>query len=412
MTSPMARHDFRKTALFARFLVLWLAGFVGSWNLPLAMGVQTQLADSNANTTPSPTDDPGFANVGYRNANTGVYIGEGWVLTAGHVPGGDISFGSGNYPWNPSTNTVLRNPDEDSGYSEFADLRMYRLAAPFPPLPSLRIATRVPPTGAELVMAGNGRNREADLTYWRVTQQGQASVWQEVSSSDLPVAEQGYKYAATNTIRWGTNQVSQSFPLGPVDYVRIGNVDTLSFATKFDEAPGTSEAQAATNDSGGAVFLAGGTEADQRTWELAGIMHGVGTKSGQPGQTSVFGNLTYSAALFRYAPQITSRIEQGRSDTNDDGIVDGLDAAIVYAAWGTNAQIGDLNRDNVVDGADIALIYKHWTGDSFRGGGATHANLPEPCRIANLALGLGFAMISRVLVQPRLNRRWMGRRGS
>ena len=41
--------------------------------------------DGSGNTT-APADDPGFANVGVSNNNlSGVYLGNGWVLTAAHV---------------------------------------------------------------------------------------------------------------------------------------------------------------------------------------------------------------------------------------------------------------------------------------------------------------------------------------
>ena len=46
--------------------------------------------------TEAPADDFGFANVGAM-AETGVYLGNGWVLTANHVKARDIRFGDRVY---------------------------------------------------------------------------------------------------------------------------------------------------------------------------------------------------------------------------------------------------------------------------------------------------------------------------
>ncbi|MEI6037455.1 MAG: hypothetical protein WCQ91_05985, partial [Planctomycetota bacterium] len=58
-------------------------------------------------------------------------------------------------------------------------------------------------------------------------------------------------------------------------------------------------------DSGGAVFVKNGS-----AWELAGIMLAVDQYSGQPSNTAVFGNQTYSADLSFYNGQIVQVVPE------------------------------------------------------------------------------------------------------
>lgn len=44
------------------------------------------------------------------------------------------------------------------------------------------------------------------------------------------------------------------------------------------------------------------------------------------------------------------------ADRNGDGFVDGLDLAIILAAWGTTEVAGDANGDGFVDGVDLAIV--------------------------------------------------------
>ena len=196
-------------------------------------------------------------------------------------------------------------------------------------------------------------------TGWQVEPLGQSAIWTETTPAGTLGAENGYKYLDGNSLRWGTNSVVLDNPQGVVAFITFQGVDTAAFATIFDNLPGTSEAQAATNDSGGGVFLSKGG-----SWELAGIMIAVGTSIGQPIRTSVFGNRTYSTALSVYATQINDRIVSTRVDVNEDGSVDGLDVGAVYTAWGTSPSNADFNRDGAVDGADLSLVYQFWTGDA------------------------------------------------
>jgi hypothetical protein len=57
-------------------------------------------------------------------------------------------------------------------------------------------------------------------------------------------------------------------------------------------------------------------------------------------------------AWFRPAPP---------ADANWDGVVDGLDLAIVLSAWGSSVPAADLNDDGTVDGLDLAVILANWS---------------------------------------------------
>jgi hypothetical protein len=243
--------------------------------LPLAItaaasAVIIDLGDGTGNTS-APSPDPGWDNVGSGNAGLScVYLGNGWVLTANHVGAGDSGFRGILYPWLPGTAVRLHNPDQS-----YADLLMYRLVAPYPPLADLAIRSTAPAAGTSLVMIGNGSDR------------GAPTIWGGLN---------GYKWGAGATKRWGKNLVE-------IESNFDSDLGTHVFATDFDEShPANSkdEAQAATGDSGGAVFAGS---------ELAGTMIAVSVYVGQPPQTSLYTNETFAADLSVYRDEIVEMPE-------------------------------------------------------------------------------------------------------
>jgi len=244
--------------------------------LLLALDAPAVIIDSGDGTgnTTAPIDDPGFANVGARGSLSGVYLGNGWVLTAAHVGSGDITFGGVSYPAVSGSKIVLIH----SGSTE-ADLALFRVD-PAPALAPLGICTSVPSLNADVTMIGNGLNRGAAFSF-----------------SNPPNRDDGYFWGVGRTIRWGTNVVNASgFDL------QLGSRVTRSFNTTFTRnAPGD-ECQGANGDSGGAVFVDDGSG-----WELCGVMLAVGTFAGQTGAlefTAVYENLNYSADLSHYQSEI------------------------------------------------------------------------------------------------------------
>jgi hypothetical protein len=254
--------------------------------------------DGTQNTTAPVTNDFGFANVGLVFDTVdgihigGVYLGNGWMISAYHGVrdnAGGFLFGNvileGNsYAVDAHTATRLTTAGSP------ADLVLFRLAGPEPNLPSVSLSGTTPPVGANLAMAGNGRNRAVDETHWNVT----GSTWTITPGAG---DRQGYFYLPGATKRWGNNLRAPD-PLATLDG---GFGPTTMFRTTFNNEGSdvSNEAQAAPGDSGGGVFYFNGTN-----WELAGIMLLTTGSPGQPGETAVFGNQTLMADIATYRDQI------------------------------------------------------------------------------------------------------------
>ena len=75
-----------------------------------------------------------------------------------------------------------------------------------------------------------------------------------------------------------------------------------------------------------------------------------------------------------------------QGDANLDGVVNGLDIALIASNWlqSGSAIPGDANGDGIVNGLDIALSASHWL-QTFS---ATNAAVPEPATIVLAAFGV------------------------
>jgi hypothetical protein len=252
-----------------------------------AAAVLIASGDGTGNTT-APRDDPGWANVGVQTVGslTAIYLGNGWVLTAGHVGIGTVRFRGVDYAPLPGSGHTL----VFSG-TTLSDLLLFRLVDETG-LPSLPVRAAPPAANATVTLVGNGQGRGAATSYG-----GHA----------------GFGWLASRTLRWGTNQVAERY----LD-ARLGSVVTRAFSTTFDVPGGTTdEAQAVVGDSGGAVFLKNGA-----TWELAGMLFAVDAYDGQPANTSLDGNSTYAADLSFYRSQIQAIVNVPACR---DGLDDDLD---------------------------------------------------------------------------------------
>jgi hypothetical protein len=247
--------------------------------------------DGTGNTS-APSDDPGWENVGRIAAANGApssvtYLGNSWFITAHHVHNLDSPtnavLDSGSYAIDQSSWTRITN---SSGPD--ADLDLFKVnGAPTESGATIRSANIS--LNSDVVMIGNGRNRRTGETYWD-------AAWAETTES-LAVYT-GYKYATGSTKRWGENSLD-----GINMSINDGYGTTTCFRTQFDDV--ADDAQGATYDSGGGVFMKHGTD-----WEVAGVMITVGTHTGQPGSTAVFGNKTYIADLTTYKDQIDAVIPE------------------------------------------------------------------------------------------------------
>jgi hypothetical protein len=150
-------------------------------------------------------------------------------------------------------------------------------------------------------MIGRGLSRGA-ATSW---------IWTNPNPPFNQITYYGWLWSQpSGVMRWGTNRVSGTAYIG-----------TLTFTTSFTNSMqgGTaSEAQGATGDSGGAVFIKNGS-----TWELAGVMIAVGPGSvedGQPADTALYGNVTFAADLSQYRDQIVAITRpECANEVDDDG---------------------------------------------------------------------------------------------
>ena len=241
--------------------------------------------DGTINVT-APSPDPGFANVGDMSGLSGVYLTNGWVLTAGHVGAGEIELDGVLYQSVPGSRVDL--VDGSGGDS---DLILFKLTER-PPLPDLELAAGPVSVGESVVLVGNGRAR------------GASTSWMGMS---------GWEWGTLREIRWGTNRVSD---------VGISISQTDAFSTRFDRLTGSRrndpEAQVVPGDSGGAAFAwRGGTA------ELIGILFAQGLFIDQPAATSLFGNSTYAADLYTYRGQILPVVSQPDCDDGLDEDGDG-----------------------------------------------------------------------------------------
>ena len=252
----------KHTWLSAVFLVLSLSA--------PSTAVLIDSGDGSGNTT-APFPDPGWDNVGLRGSLGAIYLGNGWVLTANHVAAGSVEFDGITYAHLPSLVTQIQNPD-GSG----ADLLVFGLMPPHPPLPSLPLASVSPSTGEATILIGPGRDR------------GPATTWQP--TPPLPPSIDGYEWGSGATMRWGTNEIAPS-PMLPI-------FQTISISTEFEEGATPHESQAAVGDSGGALFVE-----NAGIWELAGLLFAIAGFSNQPPNTALYGNATYAGdiALYRDA---------------------------------------------------------------------------------------------------------------
>lgn len=271
-----------------------------------------RFGDGSGNTSAA-ADDPGWAYVGRvvrpEISASGVYLGNGWVLTAGHVGAGtfyldDTPYSAKSDSWHP-----LHHP-EAPGWA--IDLGLFQLAETPVGFPSLAISELAPGTDSPVVGIGYGRNRAVDESRWNGT-------WDEVFPPN-PGVYRGFYFAAGSTKRWGTNQISGTTPAETT-----GEAYTLDM--DFSQSAGDAfEMQAVPGDSGGGLFYKN-SEGD---WELAGIIVTQGRHPGQLEGTAVYGNTTGAVDLSRYRDQIMVLIPEPSALAMLLGLGVGC---LVWAVW-------------------------------------------------------------------------------
>lgn len=217
---------------------------------------------ANWNTGWAQSGITGWNYVGEINGGaSGTYLGDGWVLTAGHV-------GPGTFSLNGNSYSAISGSAQTFGA---ADLSLFQINTTSSnngtvlSLPSLALSAAGPTpfdgtSGSSVAMIGYGNSSPNGNESWGVN---------TVTQTNEPVTLTGYSYVSNDFLTvLGTTTVG-------------GNSITNS-------------ASLVAGDSGGGDFI---RNAVTGVWELAGINEGVGT-TGQGQTVSAF------VQLNTYAPQI------------------------------------------------------------------------------------------------------------
>ncbi|MDB6069630.1 MAG: Trypsin [Verrucomicrobiales bacterium] len=270
-----------------------------------------QVIGTTGNTT-APVDDPGFANIGTLNGASAIYLGDRWVLTASHVGSGSVIFGGTTYTVSGPV-TQLTNMGTP-GMTSQTDMILFQINAD-PGLPSLTISPGAAAPGDDLMMIGNGTNRNSFRSFYSVVQGPGVNddVWTAVGGPGAGVQEL-FLPSSGNAVRWGTNDVD-SAGLN----VNAGSGSVRSFATVFDDDPTgrPNEAQGVLGDSGSGVFRKDGLG----NWQLLGMTHAIGSVSGydnipaSPASSVIGDSATFVADLSFYRTQILTVIPEPGSAT-------------------------------------------------------------------------------------------------
>jgi hypothetical protein len=273
-----------------------------------------------------PPDDPGWDHMANVSGLNGIYLGNGWVVTANHVGTANTMIQGVWYPAVSGSEVQLANPDQT-----LADLKVFRID-PSPVLPLMPIRATTPAAGTNVTLVGQGALR------------GAATSW---------MGYDGWFWGGGMGLHWATNRVHGTG-------FEAGSWTVSTDFTKPSLGGTTHEGQGATGDSGGALFIKSGG-----TWELAGVMFAVGPFLGQPDSTALqgkvsqpIGNLTYSTDLSVYRDQIIDLTRpECANEIDDDGdtFVDWPDDPDCDSELGLT-ELPDQDEDGVGDVEDNCLI--------------------------------------------------------
>ena len=299
----------------------------------------------------APNDDPGWNFVGEMHNGTGVYLGDGWVITPYHVYRHQAEEAyiqlDQRYDEVPGTSQRIKH---DVQADIDADLIMFRInGAPdlYPgPAPDLvEIRPQAVSAWTRATIIGTGFGRDGNLQTWNID----GAVYR------------GFDVSDTRVKQWGTNSV-MIYPHGAV--TPSGGYGTTEVIYSMFNQGRSEETQPVDKDSGGAAFIK-----RSGSWELSGLVIAMAAPEGYPHEQlplqnhAVYDTGAMYADLSQYSDQISAiRLTPLPGDVDWDGRVDLLDFSLLRQTFG---QIGpdlaaDFDQSGVVDDADLDILQRNF----------------------------------------------------
>jgi hypothetical protein len=225
---------------------------------------------------------PYWDHVGMVGMGSGVYLGDGYVLTSAHVGCYPFRAHDGSY-YEPDYKSwqILKNADGSK-----SDLAVFSV--------SFEKSSRLAKLGHLPIGSEESRgNRPVLLMGTGFTQNEQPATF---SSGGKVLAVLSYQVQPQRSMAWGINRASQAIEQ-PVATGK--DLSTRCFTTRFERT--NFAGQAADGDSGGAAFS---YNRELARWELVGCIIAVS----QQRSVVTFGSSTYLGDLRSYASQLPGAV--------------------------------------------------------------------------------------------------------
>ena len=270
------------------------------------------------NTTPPANGAPWYNLVQFgQNNASGVYLGNGYVLTAHHVSMVDSGLVINGVSYNRDTSFTPLQITENEGttaYADFVDLKLIKILGS-PPLPVLQ--------NLPLNFSSSDLSLSSTLMGWGV---GKGSI----------ISNQGWYWGGDNTRaqRWGTSTTASTS-----SKASYSGYEYDALRTNFYRLYGSDTSEIALGDSGGGLF-----QKFSGTWKLSGITtsvlqylsgaaqyDGILGGSDQP-DAAEFVRISRYGYLLRYENWASAKLGSPTASATADPDGDGVKNLIEYAS--------------------------------------------------------------------------------
>ncbi len=218
------------------------------------------------------------ASVGIASYGSTVYLGNGWVITAGHVGSQDIQFGSTTYtPVGGTYHTITLNGD-------LADIVLYQVqhSGTYPNVPAVPLTTSAPQIGDQVTAIGYGQGANQPQLYFSSD---------AAYGYDLDGQQSVHQLTGTGLLANASVVANPSGVTGPVLLSNTSWNSTDVFSTYANQS---NSFLLTPGDSGGALLNSSG--------QLMGILEAVYQYGDQtmPPTTGIFGEVSAAVSLYSY----------------------------------------------------------------------------------------------------------------